>query len=379
MNYMLLPFFRNALHLEILNSQDTQIPDTQRPDTQEIINKTTTTMSVNHHIQEIHQQIHCFCTPEEECQLLKNIHPLEFLYSPFQCGNTFLPISKIKHQTPIFYDLIEILSELSVFTDEPWVCGHEGKHQTESMNALRFLRGKNSKENAKDFHFSLEKKEPSVSLSSSHFLYFSESVPIHSVLLSLLQFQKVGGMMIFSTSQKLVSHSMSQLVYFLSNLYQKTFVVKPTCSNSAYSTKYIVCHSFSSCPAVKKDWLLQLFLYGENCKLDNTLPYFFFNKLEEIHVILGLQQLNALDEALLVWKSKNREDKFELMKKLYIQKCIYWCEKYTIPYNDPFYKMNYFLGNSSSSSSGTSPLSLPFKQERQPGTVYNDLWTRVTG
>ena len=73
------------------------------------------------------------------------------------------------------------------------------------------------------------------------------------------------------------------------------------------------------------------------------MPYYFLNKIDDINIIIGQQQLESLNQIINILKSKNKEDKIESYKKNSIQKSINWCEKYKIPYNKFLDKINIFL------------------------------------
>ena len=87
--------------------------------------------------------------------------------------------------------------------------------------------------------------------------------------------------------------------------------------------------------------------------LKDEVPYYFVNKLEELNIIIGHQQLEFMDQLISLYKNKNREDKIESLKKSNIQKCIQWCDKFKIPYNKFTDKVNIFLnGDRNSSENG---------------------------
>ena len=64
------------------------------------------------------------------------------------------------------------------------------------------------------------------------------------------------------------------------------------------------------------------------------IPYIFINKLEEINAILGQQQIDTIVSTIYLIDNNNKNDKIEHMKKKNIQKCINWCQKHNIPYNN---------------------------------------------
>jgi hypothetical protein len=77
--------------------------------------------------------------------------------------------------------------------------------------------------------------------------------------------------------------------------------------------------------------------------LNTTIPCYFKNKIDELNVIIGQYQLDAMDLTISLFKNKNKNDKIETIKKNNIIKAVAWCEKYKIPYNKFTEKTNVFL------------------------------------
>jgi hypothetical protein len=77
--------------------------------------------------------------------------------------------------------------------------------------------------------------------------------------------------------------------------------------------------------------------------IDFDVPYYFKNKIDDINIIIGHQQLDALDQIISIYTNKSKEEKIENIKKLHIQKSVIWCEKYKIPCNKFTEKTNIFL------------------------------------
>jgi hypothetical protein len=77
--------------------------------------------------------------------------------------------------------------------------------------------------------------------------------------------------------------------------------------------------------------------------LDANVPYYFKNKIDDLNIIIGQQQLEAMDLLISIFKNKNKNEKIENIKKSNIQKSVAWCEKYKIPYNKFTEKINIFL------------------------------------
>jgi hypothetical protein len=77
--------------------------------------------------------------------------------------------------------------------------------------------------------------------------------------------------------------------------------------------------------------------------IDNNIPYYFSNKIEESNAVIGQQQLEAYDQIINILKNKNKDDKIEVLKRTHIQKCIQWCEKNQLPHNKFVERVNIFL------------------------------------
>ncbi len=144
------------------------------------------------------------------------------------------------------------------------------------------------------------------------------------------------------------TNSTIDLIYLLSSLYEKCYIVKPFTSRIANSEKYLVCKGFKlNCTfnLVKKfatilsqtDETIQI-----NRFLNINISYLYINKIEDINAILGQQQLeNILSTLNLLDNCKN--DKLEIIKKNNIQKCIQWCIKNKMPYNKNINCLNVFI------------------------------------
>ena len=73
------------------------------------------------------------------------------------------------------------------------------------------------------------------------------------------------------------------------------------------------------------------------------VPMYFKNKVDDLNIIIGQQQLDSLDQIIMIYKHKNKDEKLEILKKNNIQKAVFWCEKYKIPCNKFTEKINIFL------------------------------------
>jgi hypothetical protein len=148
------------------------------------------------------------------------------------------------------------------------------------------------------------------------------------------------------------------ILYLLSSMYDKVYISKPTTNNNILFERYIVCKNFI-CVSDKKyieNMYLKVFEFLQNYNsninsigkqfilsiFDKDVPYYFKNKIEDLNTIIGQQQLDSLNQLILMYKNKTKENKIDVIKKHNIYKCIYWCEKYKIPYHKFFEKINIF-------------------------------------
>ena len=161
--------------------------------------------------------------------------------------------------------------------------------------------------------------------------------------------QKQGGTFILKIFDIFIQATVD-LVYLLSTIYGKVYIIKPCTSRTANSERYIICKNFklnnvndilqklsSFFPVINSDVKIQRFL-------NINIPYIYINKLEDINAIMGQQQLeNILGTLYLL--DNNKPDKVDAARKANIQKCLQWCIKYKLPYNKNIQQMNVFLSN----------------------------------
>ncbi len=149
--------------------------------------------------------------------------------------------------------------------------------------------------------------------------------------------QKTGGTFILKVYDTFTRLSLD-LMFLLANLYDQITIIKPNTSRFANSEKYIVCKGFRNNNTLE---FVKLFykilqttepIFGS--LFDFELPYLFTNKIEEFNAILGQQQIDTIVSTIYLIDNNNKYDKIEHLKKKNIQKCIYWCQKYNIPYNN---------------------------------------------
>lgn len=129
------------------------------------------------------------------------------------------------------------------------------------------------------------------------------------------------------------------MVYLLNMLYEKVHIIKPYTSRYANSEKYLVCKFFKLNDCSLFFNKLRYFFNNINNEgyiknvLNVKIPNFFINKLEEYNAIFGQQQIENISNTITLINNME-QNKDELVKKQHIQKCIKWCKKYHIPFNN---------------------------------------------
>ena len=156
--------------------------------------------------------------------------------------------------------------------------------------------------------------------------------------------QKRGGSFVLKIFDSFMAHTVD-LMYLLSTMYEKVYIVKPQTSRYANSEKYLVCMGFIHetkrvypyFHACFRDMVLQ---NEENsCKkkigrLLNILPSFLFlQKMEEYNAIYAQKQMMNIQYTITLIESKNKHEKIENLIQTNVQKSTNWCIKYGVPYH----------------------------------------------
>ena len=74
-----------------------------------------------------------------------------------------------------------------------------------------------------------------------------------------------------------------------------------------------------------------------NSIIRTKIPEYFVNKVEEMNSTFGQQQIETISNTMKLIENKQKSDKIEKLMKNNIQKCIHWCTKHHIPYNNIVY------------------------------------------
>ena len=309
------------------------------------------------------------------------INPYEYLFS--NVPNSNLSICKIKPSSKIYYDILEIYNTLKLSECLPeknmnaFYYGSNGSCVLEYMKTFR--------ENYEDINILIEpllhhtqinthapntqddtmyNSIPDYILSMCDYMYFELPDKVYAdtnkYILGLLKavkfilmYQSPHGCMILKLGHTYYK-PVIDILYIISSLYSKTYIIKPNTSNNIYDEKYLVCKTFTSTPQKKNAYLdkidkMYTICYREQNEINiqsivkNEINMYFLNKMEECNIIIGQQQIDVYDQMINLVKNKNKVEKIETIQKHNIQKCINWCDKYKLPCNKFADKINIFL------------------------------------
>jgi len=298
---------------------------------------------------------------------IKTGEPIEYFYYLLTIVNTYYFVSKyvndnelIKQKvlSNVFFDLLEIFKITKLFEDKTQLSSmHVGNNIIDSCSSLSYVR-----QNKED-------EEPVIYYNIDNFLYENESenrfdylycevdcnvfnseinhyiISFLEIVLLILKYQILNGCSVIKIDNLFYKSSID-ILYMICSLYDKVYIVKPTTSNPITFERYIVCKNFLFDDVKKekyKEYYFQIgnFIcdYNINNKkyitniINKELPYYFMNKVNDMNVMLGYLQIEAINVFFSILTSKNKQDKIEYIKKNYMQKCITWCNKMTLLIN----------------------------------------------
>ena len=311
------------------------------------------------------------------------INPYEYLFS--NVPNSNLSICKLKPSSKIYYDILEIYNTLKLseyLPEENMTSLYHGSNGSCVLEYMQTIR-----ENYDDTNILIEpiiyKQKitplnnasivqdgdaytpvPGDILSKCDYMYFELHDKIYldtnkyilgmlKALKFILMYQSSNGCIILKLGNTYYK-PVIDILYIISSMYNKTYIIKPNTSNNVYDEKYLVCKTFTSNASKKSAYFdkidkMYTICYRERHEINiqsiikNEINMYFLNKMEECNIIIGQQQIDAYDQMINLIKNKNKVDKIDTLRKHNIQKCIHWCDKYKILYNKFADKINIFL------------------------------------
>jgi 23S rRNA U2552 (ribose-2'-O)-methylase RlmE/FtsJ len=336
-------------------------------------------------------------------QYKKYTNPYEYIHTPIPYSK--LSVCKLKPLSRSFYKLIEIFNIFNIdFTSDAMTSFHLAEGPGGFVEALITYRENNNTINSKDIYYGMtlindEDENIPGWKKSKYFLNKHQNVKIitgkdktgnllnvdnlwycydnykNSIdlitgdggfdfstnfnqqehqsiniifcqIVYAIAMQKRGGMFVLKIFD-IFTQITIELLYILSSLYEKCYIVKPHASRCANAEKYIVCRNFkldNTYNLIKK--FSEFFSYLDDkpiCKILNVqIPYLYVNKIEDINAILGQQQLENILSTLHILDN-NKPDKLDTIKKNNILKCIQYCIKNKLPYHKNINQHNMFI------------------------------------
>jgi hypothetical protein len=370
MSYYILPKKHNTIDINPKLIENNEGND-------ESILKPVVSHSLVHYLNIVTQQIKSYFDNNDAMNavnyemICKIINPYEFIFS--KVPGLKYSVSKLKPQNNIFFIIMEIMYNFNIFDsmNENINTIHLGKNSHSIIECMNIMREDyndnhiffelNDSSNINDlFKKYNEMKSLNIQKQSIDFLYFelnnkiylNTNKYIYGLILFLqliLSYQKENGVTIIKIDN-IFYKPIIDVLYILTSLYDKIYIVKPNTTNIITNERYLVCKHFivkKNEPLIHKLELLIKTLNNSNIivesLINDNLSAYFMNKIEDSNINIGHQQIEHLDLLLHIIKNKNREDKIETLKKSNIIKCIQWCEKFKIPHNKFVDKINIFL------------------------------------
>jgi len=300
-------------------------------------------------------------------QVSQFVNPYQFIFSKlpaYKCS-----ISKLASSSNTLYELIEISCVCNIFESFKYKSEINVYHignASETIDLLQLFRSNDYSLDNVSLEYDINNvigylDLDDIDLLNYDLLFFNlEYDPtslsdyftkIMKILFCILSIQNANGISIIKASH-LHHKLLIDFLYILNSCFANVFIIKPNCSSIIENSQYIVCKLFTDDMDQRKQILTALKNICTcsqpaivNSLLNIQIPYIFLNKIEEFNVIIGQQQLDGYFQIINILKNKNKEEKFETLKRNNIIKCIQWCEKYHVPYNKIIEKNNMFNGH----------------------------------
>ena len=260
----------------------------------------------------------------------KIINPYEFIFSKVP-GSKF-SVSKLKPTTNIFYDLLELSTNLNIFDNFKESQNinflHITPNHTDSIECFEIFREGLSNKHIFNDTINLNTDIQSFE-NNFDFIFYEVDFSNYfesfiKAIIIIFSSQNSNGVSIIKIGD-IFYKPVVDILYILSSLYDKVYICKPSTNNITSYERYIVCKNFvhdeQSNTYLKLNYL-KLFIFLKKLEdknivsiLDFNIPYYFKNKLDDLNIIIGQQQLDALDQIISIYKNKNKDDKIETIKK----------------------------------------------------------------
>jgi len=308
------------------------------------------------------------CIENESDNIHKIINPLEFVHNIVP--GTQLSVSKVKSKSNILFELMEIFQLFNIMenlSDGLPINIANFSYNTDSIeNLINILRDEHSDiilnkqfnyDNLVNEYINNENQNQQYNLLLFEYEEgYNNNVKkyILNMILTLyliLQIQHNDGICIIKIDN-IIHRPIIEIIYILSCLYNKVYLIKPNICNVTCGSRYLICKQYiynkEINDSIKENLKMHIINniikdYEIESIIKNLIPCWFLNKIEELNAINCQQQLEYLDQTINVLRNKNKQEKIEILKRSHIQKCIQWCEKNQLPHNKFIDKTNIFL------------------------------------
>jgi len=302
----------------------------------------------------------------------KIVNPFEFIHT--NVPGTILSVSKVKPESSLFFDLMEIFQICNITEFLSDISKINIANFTPNFSSTNYLLNMLREDNEDvtinelfDFDVLCEKyvkNTASIKMDLMIFEFKDEDYInikqyIKNVILTfyiIVKYQANNGTCIIKFDN-IFYKVIIDVILMLTGIYRKVYLIKPSISKITKGERYIICSEIDYDLLGRTNLFKQLEEKVKECLLfetkdksenihsflKNDVPYYFLNKIEESNAVIGQQQLESYDQIINIFKNKNKEDKIESLKRNHIQKCIQWCEKNQIPHNKFTDKINIFL------------------------------------
>lgn len=380
MSYYILPKTNNniSIHVEVNNTtiNDTTLNNTTINDE----NKLYVSNTLYNYYHDIMTELSFFFIDNNELlsleEFVRIVNPYEYIHT--LVSGTKISVSKLKTDTNIFYDFLEIMITLNLLESKQKDIQLliVSKNYKDIVQCVELVRENNNDHKVffneiNDTYFHCISNTISNTITNTisnieyyDFMFFEANTEtLDTYMIDLIKFimiifkqMKNNGICIIKIDS-IFYKPIVDILYLLSSCFEKVYIIKPNTNNITTFEKYIVCKYFIINENKSKlyhlnydilgDYLLKLKLKLKDERIlsliQSDTPCYFINKINDINTIIGQQQLESLHQIINILNSRNKNDKIELMKKTNIQKCVNWCEKFKLPCNKFTEKTNMFL------------------------------------
>lgn len=257
---------------------------------------------------------------EEVIEIYKMINPHEYVFSKISDTSS---ISKINATSNLYYELYEILNTFDILKTLYLTIFHIGNDVIVSS----------------PFHLLFNNTISNIhqcvigdNIEPADFIFMDIGINLDSSINIIVKSLNVDGIAIIKLSNIYTKKSVA-ILYLLSILFNKTYIVKPSVINILASDIFILCIGRLS-KTVEYDEFRIPYM---------SIPAIFSCKIEEFNSVNGYRQLDSYDQLFNLLSNKNKVVKLELLKKTNIQKSVAWCERHNIPHHKMGDKVNMFL------------------------------------